>query len=677
MRKIAYPLMLLLGCCLGSAVIAQHDTTHLDLGYTKIDKKFTQQITIRGADLEKMPFTNLSDAIAAWLYGGYSKPYALVYLVDGNPVSDVNAYSVFDIEEVTLVQDASAAMGFGGGQQQMVLVTTRRGKGKRGITASAQTGVVNSNVGDTKTNTGGYHQYYIGGYQNLDKVSFGLSAGFQRDIFPMPKPDNTKINTPLNLQRWRLNGYFDWRINSRNLVEIGMNYTPQHVAAARSNTINVSKGSSKAPQNVLLPNLRWHSEIAPGLTNDLQGSYMGAHYNLHAEQVALYYTDQTQTNIVDNKNTSEHWRVRDRLAVVARAGDWRIEPALNFLYEHLAVSYSSSNLQTIQFSIPNTLPAITSNSVTSKAKGHYGVLTPSVGINYKKLLNIEAGLLMNLSTPVNGGKKELPYVRAGIDLLQFGKTERNNSLNLFGSYARRNLLFSNGLGLTDLNTSTSLVVIQGLGTNMLSPVTVPTISNASYWAWEGGVTYSTANQRVKLQYSIERRNLSLPGYIAVGNAYVPFYREWRSIMHHLDVRVKVVDRANLRWETGLNLTLLHSKPKSTDIVATNFYYTVLGEWDPNGYSPTGGWVNRVEVHKFIAGLDLLYQFHETPATTYGNSNVSTDPKVNSILIPNVYAGYRSGGWELFAESRGLYRNKKQDITDMRKYYTLGAKVNLQ
>ncbi len=56
----------------------------------------------------RMPFANLSDALAAWFYGAYTQPVDLQYVVDGNPVSDVNSYSVYDIEEVVLVENAAA-----------------------------------------------------------------------------------------------------------------------------------------------------------------------------------------------------------------------------------------------------------------------------------------------------------------------------------------------------------------------------------------------------------------------------------------------------------------------------------------------------------------------------------------------------------------------------------------
>src|SRR5580704_10117303 len=118
--------ILTLTCCT-SAAMAQDDSSRLDAGYVTLKREFTQLVSIKGSDLEKMPFTNLSDEIAAWLYGAYTTPYTMQYVVDGNPVTDVNAYSIHDIDEVVLVQDASALIATAPGQAQVVVIRTKRG----------------------------------------------------------------------------------------------------------------------------------------------------------------------------------------------------------------------------------------------------------------------------------------------------------------------------------------------------------------------------------------------------------------------------------------------------------------------------------------------------------------------------------------------------------------------
>src|SRR5580698_400138 len=135
MRPALLSLTILTMTCRNSAAVAQDDSSRLDNGYMSLKKEFTQTISIEGSDLEKMPFANLSDAIAAWLYGAYTQPATLQYFVDGSPVTDVNAYSVFDVEEVVLVENAAAMVNTAETQQEVVLIRTRRGNGKTGLTA--------------------------------------------------------------------------------------------------------------------------------------------------------------------------------------------------------------------------------------------------------------------------------------------------------------------------------------------------------------------------------------------------------------------------------------------------------------------------------------------------------------------------------------------------------------
>src|SRR3569833_3591794 len=168
------------------SAFSQNDSTRLDLGSSVLNRHFAQTVSIKGADLEKMPFASLSEAINVWLYGTYSSnPVYITYVVDGNITIDVNTYSVHDIEEVALVQNAMASSQVGNNQQQMVLITTRRGKGKQGMQAAAQTFLVHSPGAHTNL----YHQYYVGAYKQMDKISVGLSANYLRDVVPITRTD--------------------------------------------------------------------------------------------------------------------------------------------------------------------------------------------------------------------------------------------------------------------------------------------------------------------------------------------------------------------------------------------------------------------------------------------------------------------------------------------------------
>jgi hypothetical protein len=670
--------MALLGC-FGEPVLAQFDSSRLDLGYTHLNKDFTQTIVIRGSDLEKMPFTNLSDALAPWLYGAYSGAGAILYIVDGNPVSDPNNYPIQDIEEVVLVQDATALAGSSNGQRETVLITTRRGKQRKGITLAAQTGLVNAGGNGVSTDTRMYHQYYAGMYRNTDKISFGLSGGFQRDVMPLAKEDNIKVNTPYNLQRWRLNGYFDWRLDAHNLVKVTMNYTPQKMAVDGQSTVNPFKTAVSAPQHYLQPGLRWNSELLPGLHNELQGTYLSSVYKESDGIVSMntYPVTSWQANQTDVKIDSYHWRVRDRLYYSWKAGGWRIEPAVNYSYEKYKETISTVSTQTDSF--PNSFPGFSVNVSNSRISGNVSLLTPAVDITFRRMLNVQLGMVMNLSKPLGDGKRDLPYARVSVDLLRMGRIESRSSLKLFGSYSKRGMFSTYSGSLADLNNAPNInqlyIVNGGNYTNIQgNPIIYAPFNNGvSYWSWESGLSYSTAGGRLLLQYTLERRNLDLENYYQMGNSTFVYFQQWHSTLHHFDIRAKLIEGSDWRWETGLNLTLLRSKAETSDYP---YVKPGLGDAAPDKISPTGGWVNRIQLKRLVAGLDLLYHFHQTLYySTYNGSQYGS--RVNSILVPNVYAGYKFHSVELFAESRGLVRNRTQLLMDERRYYTLGGKFNLQ
>src|SRR5688572_3917933 len=114
----------LLFCSFYTLLFAQNDTSWLDLGRIKLKKEFTQSVTIKGKDLEQMPFASLAEAINVWLYGLATNNYSVAYVIDGNMITDVNAYSIHDIEEIILVQNALVQLNGATKEKQLVLITT-------------------------------------------------------------------------------------------------------------------------------------------------------------------------------------------------------------------------------------------------------------------------------------------------------------------------------------------------------------------------------------------------------------------------------------------------------------------------------------------------------------------------------------------------------------------------
>ncbi|HTR32091.1 MAG TPA: hypothetical protein VMH27_22620 [Puia sp.] len=693
---------------------AQRDTTRMDMGWLSVDKGLTQTITIKGEDLEKMPFVNLSDAISAWLYGAYTTPGTLAYVVDGNPITDVNIYPIFDIEEVTLVQSAAGSATYGGTQQELVLITTRQKRGKSGLRAAAQGGLVNSNGDGSHTTAVFYHQYYLGAYRNGEKFSGGLSADWIRDAVPLPSGNAYQVITPDNLQRLRIDGHLSWTPTNRDIVELRLSYAPERLEEAIDSTINQDyrQVTTNLRSHLLIPEIRWSSESAHGLRSDLHASYVSgaatSAFNL-IDSTAGFGKEHFEDSAL--QRTSQLF-VRERLSLNLKAGNWQIQPALNFFYDHITEKTATSFDSIAGWNMGQLIVYDLPLGPWKEQKADLLFLTPAVDFRLARVFDLQIGTQMNLGGQKGSGSNTLlPFVTAGLDVLHFDHHAEGASLKLFGSYAQRSTVFLDDYSLFDFSGAGAPYSVADVNQpktttasfSSYDPITgATTIANWEvtiarwpvFWDWQAGAGYAAANGRLQVQYTFERRNFVTPGgatYLYSTGEGLEEPQQWTSDLHHADIRFRVTATAKASWETGLNLTLLKSKgyvdfPGAGalgGLVAYTYSYqgSAVGDVDPAHLSYTGGWVNRVKVGDFVAGLDLLYHFGQTLPAFNGVGIVWTGPRTNSVLVPNVYAGY---GWqlkpghrlELFLESRGLVRSKSADLLDDRRYYTLGGKFAL-
>jgi hypothetical protein len=694
MRLSVLSLAILSLICCTSVVVAQDDSSRLDAGYVSLKRELTQTISIKGSDLEKMPFVNLSDAIAVWLYGAYTRPATLLYIVDGNPVADVNAYSVFDIDEVILVENAAAMVLTGGGQQEMVLIRTRRGKAKTGMTAAAQTGLVNGGIKGLSTDTRWYHQYYLGAKMNPGSWRFGASASWLRDIQPISGA--YQIVTPDNLQRWRLHGYAEWRPDRHEQLELAVGYAPEKFRMGTDSTEQQSYGynvRNSASQRFFLPELRWRGEWLGGLTNELQASYVQSVYQGGETATSLSDTssDYYYTSNIGGNRSSYHAYVRDRLAYRLASGGWRIEPAMNASYEHV-----SERLNFGQNSYGDNGQGYPTNYTTAGgyeyARYHMLFYTPQLDIRYKQGFDFQAGEMLQagLKEP-SGTHKTFFFISTAFDVLRLANEHSGSGLAFFGSYAQRAIPPLPGYQLADLtNGYTNESLFGGSNffgftgnQNIYYEAAAPSLR---FWVWEAGVRYTGWKDRLQIQGNIERRNYAAllyeygQSFLGGGSVFVNS-QVASDILLHFDARVKILQGRGVDWQSGINASILHSKVNDlTTVTMDGGLVGYTGDVYPNPYSVTGGWVNRVQVRHFIGGIDLLYHFGGTYFLSGPGSFPVVTHKLNPVAIPNIYAGYRfnpaHNGPEVFVESRGLFRSNPSDLAESRRYYTIGGKLPL-
>lgn len=686
-------------------VIAQNDSSRLDAGGIVLKRNFTHHVSIRGEDLEKMPFSNLSDAINVWLNGAYTVSRNLVFVVDGNIINDVNAYSIHDIEEVVLLQNAAVLSGTAGGQQQMVLITTRRSSAAGWhIRGAAQTMLVHSR--DATTNL--YHQYYAGVDKGFDKFSVGLSVNYLRDVLPMRKQEGA-IPTPLHMDRWRLNGNFHWTPDSKNAVELHVGFAPQTLDSTFNYHAPANAGSiftdgfthSHENDQQFSSWIRWRGEWLPGLRNDLQVGYL--HFSQKEGNNMLYHfaPPNESSNTYQKGNGDFHiyqFYVRDRLSYAIHAQNLTLEPAINASYQDAEEVYREAYYRETGPEAGTPAGAIygePGSAMLNPGRIKLYVLTPTIDVSYKQVLNIQAGVVSNVShrAPAHAAimlPRTSAFGSVAVDLLKLDGVSRSNSLQLFASASRRSLYSFSDNSLNDVDGNDlpyryyypgSLFTVGNIFPER-SYYAMPAVDKApKYWVWEAGLSWKSMHGRLQLDYNFERRNFSRGVLTNQGDTTVIYWlNTMSSSQHRLGVNYRLIDRAGVSWMMGANTTVL----RVHNVAEPNPY--IIGDNTPDNKRPsfTGGWMNRIQCHGFSLGLDLLYHFSGEMYDFSGQNSYVLAARRNGWILQNVYAGYKvpmhkKMNLEIYADCRALAGGgilSSVDMTSDRRYYGVGANISL-
>ena len=673
--------------CLFFTANAQTDSTHYDLGHISVKKDFTQTVTIQGSDLERYPFANLADAINVWLYGAYSNSTTLVYVIDGNMVTDVNAYDIHDIEEVTLIQNALSQLNGAGSPQQLVFIKTRRNKpGKKGIEASGQTSLVNrrgsSVPAGAKSDVNLFHQYYLSAYQNNTDSHFGASASFMRDVIPYISGEDYKANDPYHFTRYKFNAYAGIKPWKGSTLDIGVNWVPEETKANESSVLNSQPTSIQAQsiiniEHLVSADLSLKSDLGSGLKNTLSAGYSHFNYRSTNQYESVFLTDPVNTvnSYSFTYSTIANLLIRDNLYFEKKIGNWTIEPAVNISFRYYSDSLAFHSISMTNSNDPNFPGGASTQGATNYAQFKTYFLTPSLNLYYKTIFNIQGGFLYNLTKnplALSADPPRLfPFVNATADIMHLLNNNATTAIKLHGAYAVSYPLGDNYIRLSDFSSTVS------------SPITITQVYSPGGPTGTGGFfqtgdndlyrTFKTltagieivpSKSKFSISYLFEKRDyvttiqLSTP----TTGGYAPVNTNTTTYLNTVNINYKLFNTATFKWQTGINATSIKQKIDYFSLT------TGAGAW-------TGGFTNRFESKNIFWGADVLYMFGQN---LY---NIASPQKINSFVLQNLYAGAKIKvahlkDAEVFINSRNIAQNKTSDITDNRRFYGLGFKLGL-
>lgn len=684
-----------------STAQAQTDTSTYDLSRVILQKKFTQAVTIKAADLEKMPFVNLSEAIKTWLYGIYGTNQSYVSVVDGSLNTDVNAYSIYDIDEITMVQNAATALNGITPAQVLLLVKTKRNRpGKSGIVVNGQTNLVNlrstdpaqitSNwfsqgkywkpLGTGNSTASIYNQYYLSGYVNTNAIQAGVSADYQGNAFPELKNSKLTGIKPYNAHRFKLNGYLDAKLGNINTVSISAGYVTQRDNANLKYLIgdpgfpDDNDYNATYNQNIYNSQSLWYGDVKiktniAGFSNTLSAGYQHRLISGHeaATNDNYYQSGVSVLSNIDSVSTLKNYFIKDDINYRVQAGKFVFEPRVNFTYRHAV----DSNTSVYKGIFNNSV--VSGNQHTNFTKLKMVTVTPSLAITYADVFSLQAGFqkITNTNQSQLYGYKApnlLPFASVGINVP--GLNNAGTHLSIFGSYAKTMAYLTDMPGYLMGKISLSTTESNGVIYNKFNPY--KTFDQVAV-----GANLSLLNNKVVFNYNYSIHKFSTVVFLAYstggGYGYIYTLPETRVDMHRFGVTVDAIKGGVFGWTSNLNATVINRGKYNfaePTLLPAKFY-------NPNRNLVTGGFINRFTYKNIFAGADVLYCFKQEKYDQLKNYTGN----YNSFVLQNAYIGFKPNftkfkNAEVFANVRNLVQNPASDIADNRKFYGFGFKIEL-
>jgi hypothetical protein len=660
--------------CFGCSCWSQLDTAFLDLGRTLVRKNFVQGINVKASQLEQLPFSGISGAVSVWFYGHYSNAATLVYVVDGNRIADINVYNLRDLEDFTLVQNAAIQVNGAFGQEQLVVVRTRKNDYRQnrlivaGQSQRVSMPVYNAVTGEkSKSETNAYHNYSVSAYKSGPKTNYAFSFGYLRDVWPNKKDPGITTEEANHFNRYRLSAYMNVLLHARHKLSFRVNGLLQPLrfrfTEKRPDIMGtmIQNFSGKGKNPYLHTELMLASRLGKNWWNHFSAAYAASTLTDH-EESQLQGSISNGVYLADQKNKTDNILLRNTVFYSREKNGWTIAPYLNFTYRFL----SEINRQEFYFQNGS---GIQQSYFKLSGKGHKFLLTPAVDLTFKQVFNFQAGVLADLSDPKP--HSFYPFAMAGLDLFRMINDEGSH-LKIFGSYASAGYFMDHSYELNDFSKPVTPPPFSSYMPGYIPPLS----TDSNFSNYQAGMEAQLFQGLVTLGYNFEKRDFISRILVPVSGGSVFIFPEVKSGTHRIGLSFKSVAHPLFSWYTGIYACSIKNEFDYQQNINYANGYDMIGDVYKDNRSWTGGWNNRLTHKNLSLGFDLLYHFSrqlQYSPTDYREANL--------LSLQFLYLGYamkiKNAPILLFLSGRNLVQNKNHNqLSDARTYLGGGFSLSL-
>lgn len=680
-KKISCIVFLLLLFSL--SIHAQTDTSYYDLGRGRIKRDFSQAMVIKARDLRPFFNSSIDDLVKARL--GYAND--LVYVIDGNAINNIDNYSIYDIEEIVILDNALGTLNGAYAAKFLVLVKTNRGKEMpEGFTlgAAAKTGIVSGRTdleefgSSYESDVRQYHQYYVSGNYRSQKLHVGTSIDYMRDAGPLVRQEDHELSLKTNYNPLKVRTFADYRFHRAHTLSAEVSWSPiwhtldyeerRYLPSYEIDTRQEQDYKSSYLQGTL----QLKSRFLKHFENDLVGAYNWGEVSRETFYATSRYSNGTEQFGASGRDSYNVWRrhllLRNTLSYNWSVGEsLTIRPFANFVFRNISHSQADESRSTSLTDA--SVGAFSTNRFWYRTR--YWTMQPALDITWRNYLNLNGGVVFSKSTYLlSGDTRKFPFASVSADVLQLLREGSHSSLKLFASYAR-----SENLG--DDQTTVSISENNEYLASLPVYTYIPSLNTDAFdrTTFVMGAHFGLLREVLRLGYSYNGRRYPLARRAANSTVLQNYEVQLSNDFHRLSFGAKPFSGHGFGWQSDLHAFITKVEVEHVGQGETPLSGDYLLDSDPLYFQ----WANKWSYKDFFMGMDVMAADNQ-PYQSLDESLVLKWETRQTFSIQHLYLGKDlslANGQKLniYAYARNLFENRYSLLADHRVYCGVGLGWN--
>lgn len=450
----------------------QQDSTESkpwQLGYTEIEREsylINPVFIIKGEDIRRFPTLNFLEAVNGlfpWVFSFEPNANDFLFVVDGNILADINAISLYNIEEVAFVRGGLEAGNYPFAKRGSFIIRTKSKSASASFEFNANTGLVYLKNGspfrfvnsafyryDSARSKGVQQNYQLSYSGKKGKASYFLSGNFAHDQNPpvfLQQVGPTVTDTFNYKQRVNVARFYaatavpilpSLLFDFQGIADVQRAKIYSSSSYTQGNFLTVKNSVLPERYYTLYSSLNW--TINKSFSNKFSFAYSNNNERTKMESTTTSDLPDLVTGSTTDTSKVKRGYIESNTAYES-AGNrtWKIKAGLllryNFLHfrkGHLGLIFVNDQLNSTEGSI-----------YRDRVKIITGV--PYITLNFKNLLSLYGGLQLFVRDlefgrwGVKNGSKRLPYGGAVFSVMNlFSQKKVMNRFDLGINYSVRN-----------------------------------------------------------------------------------------------------------------------------------------------------------------------------------------------------------------------------------------------